>query len=150
MPNICFSKNNLFIIIIIIIFIFVYIITHINNKYLKKINKHLHKNNNLLNNLLDNNLSNYNLSNNNLSNNNLLDNNLLDNNILDNNILDNNEIIKNNIIRDNLVLKDNLYPPLNRDPNNIILSYNMFNYKTRDSYDTYHLVGNLTRKTDNF
>ncbi len=56
--------------------------------------------------------------------------------------------IKKNIIRDNLVLKDNLYPPLNRYPlseRNIV-----FNNYTRDSYDTFHLVGNLTRTSDNF
>ena len=52
------------------------------------------------------------------------------------------------IIRDNLVLSNNLYPPLNRYPlseRNVV-----FNNYTRDSYDTYHLVGNLTRITDNF
>ncbi len=53
-----------------------------------------------------------------------------------------------NIIRDNLVLKDKLYPPLNRYP--LSDRINIINNFTRESYDTYHLVGNLTRKTDNF
>jgi len=61
---------------------------------------------------------------------------------------DNNNDMKINIIRDNLVLKDKLYPPLNRYP--ITDKINIFNNYTRDSYDTYHLVANLTRNSDNF
>ena len=74
-----------------------------------------------------------------------------DDNIIENNLkIDDNkyENIKLNIIRDNLVLKDKLYPPLNRQP--LTDNINIFNNYTRDSYDTYHLVGNLTRLSDNF
>jgi hypothetical protein len=118
--NICVSSNQLLIITIIFIISIIYIILHYNDKN----NKYLKK------------LYKY----------------KFDKEIkekekdIDDDISNNS--IKDVIIRDNLVLSNNLYPPLNRYPlseRNVI-----FNNHTRDSYDTYHLVGNLTRITDNF
>ena len=62
-------------------------------------------------------------------------------------------------IRDKKVVYDQLYPPLNRDPiynntqynENELVSNLLFYNNTRNSgYDTYHLVANLTRDSDNF
>ena len=124
--NICISSNQLIIITIIFIVLIIYIISHYNNKNNEsKINiKYLKK---MCKNKFNNDKEKekekeyeYEI----------------------------NDVIEKNIIRDNLVLKDNLYPPLNRYP---LTERNIaFNNYTRDSYDTYHLVGNLTRSTDNF
>ena len=122
--NICISSNQLIIITIIFIVLIIYIISHYNNKNNEsKINiKYLKK-------MCKNKFNN-------------------DKEKEKEYEYEINDVIEKNIIRDNLVLKDNLYPPLNRYP---LTERNIaFNNYTRDSYDTYHLVGNLTRSTDNF
>ena len=118
MSNICIPYNQLIVITVIFIILIIYIILYYNQQN-KKYKKKIFKIKKECN---ENKLENE-----------------------DNNI---NKMIDLNIKRDNLVLKDKLYPPLNRYP--LSDRINLFNNYTRDSYDTYHLVGNLTRKSDNF
>jgi len=102
MDKICISNNHLIVISILIIILLIYFILFFNEKnkkYLKKlykINKESIEDKNNKESIEDKNKLNDDIQYNN------------------NNTIDN--IMKFNMIRDNLVLKDKLYPPLNRYP----------------------------------